>query len=315
VEITIALMTGYFAYLPAEILEVSGVLAAVTAGVYVGWHAPELSSPQQRLQGSAVFEILVFLLNALLFVLIGLQLPGILDRLEATPSTTLLGYAALVSGAVIVSRFLWVFATAYLPQALLPRLRERDPPPRWQEPAAISWMGMRGAVSLAAALALPEVTDAGTPFAERELVIFLTFSVIFTTLVVQGLTLPLVIRVLGLEDDGLAAKEEAKARLYAAKAALARIDELLEEEWVRSDTAERLRGLYTFRRDRFRARLDGADEGGLDERSAAYQRLRGELLEAERQAVVELRRAGRIDDGVMHRIQRDLDLEYERLEI
>jgi monovalent cation/hydrogen antiporter len=129
------------------------------------------------------------------------------------------------------------------------------------------------------------------------------------------LTLPLVIRVLGLEDDGLATEEEAKGRLYAAKAALVRIDELLEEEWVRSDTAERLRDLYTFRRDRFRGRLDGAGEGGLDERSVDYQRLRRELLEAERQAVVELRRAGRIDDEVMHRIQRDLDLEDERLEI
>jgi monovalent cation/hydrogen antiporter len=315
VEITIALMTGYFAYLPAEILEVSGVLAAVTAGVYVGWHAPELSSPQQRLQGSAVFEILVFLLNALLFVLIGLQLSGILDRLEGTPTGTLLGYAALVSGAVIVTRFLLVFPITYLPQALFPRIRDRDPPPPWQQPAAISWMGMRGAVSLAAALALPQLTDAGTPFAERELVIFLAFSVILATLVLQGLTLPFVIHVLGLEDDGLSAKEEAKARLYAAKAALVRIDELLEQEWVRSDTAERLRGLYTFRRDRFRGRLDTADDGGLDERSAAYQRLRRELLEAERQAVIELRRAGRIDDDVMHRIQRDLDLEYERLEI
>jgi Na+/H+ antiporter len=315
VEITIALMTGYFAYLPAEVLEVSGVLAAVTVGVYVGWHAPELSSPQQRLQGTAVFEILVFLLNALLFVLIGLQLPVILDRLDATAGATLLGYAALVSGAVILTRFLWVFPATYLPRALFRSVRERDPAPPWQYPAAVSWMGMRGAVSLAAALALPQVTDAGAPFAERELVIFLTFSVILATLVLQGLTLPFVIRVLGLEEDGLAAKEEAKARLYAAKAALARIDELVEQEWVRSDTAERLRGLYTFRRDRFRARLDGADDGDLDERSAAYQRLRRELLEAERQAVVELRRAGRIDDAVMHRIERDLDLEHERLEI
>jgi monovalent cation/hydrogen antiporter len=161
---------------------------------------------------------------------------------------------------------------------------------------------------------LPEVTDAGAPFVERDLVVFLTFSVILVTLVVQGLTLPLVIRLLRLEEDGVEAKEEAKARLHAAKAALARIDELADEDWVREDTADRLRGLYTFRSERFRARLDGTDDGALDERSADYQRLRRELLDAERQAVVDLRRAGRIDDEVMHRIERDLDLEDQRLE-
>jgi monovalent cation/hydrogen antiporter len=315
VEITIALMTAYFAYLPAEIVGVSGVLAAVTVGVYVGWHAPELSSPQQRLQSTAVWGILVFLLNALLFVLIGLQLRVILDTLDATPAATLAGYAALVSAAVVLTRFLWVFPATYVPRALFPRVRERDPYPPWQYPAAVSWMGMRGAVSLAAALALPQVTDAGAPFAERDLVVFLTFSVILVTLVVQGLTLPLVIRVLRLEEDGVEAKEEAKARLHAAKAALARIDELVDENWVREDTADRLRGLYTFRSERFRARLDGSDDGALDERSADYQRLRRELLQAERQAVIDLRRARRIDDEVMHRIERDLDLEDQRLEI
>ena len=309
VEITIALMTGYFAYLPAEMLDVSGVLAAVTVGVYVGWHAPELSSPQQRLQGLAVFEILVFLLNALLFVLIGLQLPIILDRLEETSALTLLGYATATCVAVIVTRFVWVFATGYVPQAL----RGRGDP--WQYPAAISWMGMRGAVSLAAALAIPELTDDGAPFPGRDLIIFLTFAVILVTLVFQGLTLPYVIRVLRLEEDDGAAREEAKARLYAAKAALARLDELEDEDWVRPQTAERMRGLYGFRRDRFRSRLDGTEDTSLDDQSADYQRLRRELLDAERRAVVELRRSGHIDNEVMHRIERDLDLEDQRLEI
>ncbi len=308
VEITIALMTGYFAYLPAEVLGVSGVLAAVTVGVYVGWHAPELSSPQQRLQGVAVFEILVFLLNALLFVLIGLQLPIILDGLEEIAAGTLLGYAVAISLAVIATRFAWVFVTAYVPSA---QRRRRDP---WQYSALIGWMGIRGAVSLAAALAIPVLTDAGAPFPDRDLVIFLTFSVILVTLVVQGLSLPVVIRALRLEEDDLAAREEAKARLHAAKAALERLDELVDEDWARPETATRLRGLYGFRRDRFRSRLDGTDDTSLDEQSADYQRLRRELLNAERQAIVELRRTGRIDDQVMHRIQRDLDLEDQRLE-
>ncbi len=174
---------------------------------------------------------------------------------------------------------------------------------------------MRGAVSLAAALAIPELTDDGAPFPGRDLIIFLTFTVILVTLVFQGLTLPYVIRVLRLEEDDGAAREEAKARLYAAKAALARLDELEDEEWARPETAARLRGLYGFRRDRFRSRLDGTEDTSLDDQSADYQRLRRELLDAERRAVVELRRSGHIDNEVMHRIERDLDLEDQRLEI
>jgi Na+/H+ antiporter len=312
VEIAIALMSGYFAYLPAQMLGVSGVLAAVTVGVYVGWHTPELTSPQQRLQGRAVWEILVFLLNALLFVLVGLQLPEILDSLHGNSAARLVGYAALVSATVIVTRLVWVFPAASLATLLARRPDSRMP---WQHLAVVGWTGMRGAVSLAAALALPRATDAGTPFGDRSLIVFLAFSVILATLVLQGLSLPLVIRVLGVEDDGLAAREEAKARLLAAEAALARLEELQDEDWVREDTAERVRGAYNFRRNRFRARFDEADDGALDEQSAAYQRLRHELLQAEQQALVDLRRAGRIDDEVMQRVQRDLDLEDVRLEI
>ena len=158
-------------------------------------------------------------------------------------------------------------------------------------------------------------TDSGAAFPERDLVIFLTFSVILATLVGQGLTLPLVIRRLGLEDDGVGAKEEVKARIHAAEAALARLEELAAEDWVRDDTAERLRGLYRFRQSRFAARFDDEDDGEIEQRSLDYQRLRRELLDAERSAVVELRRQGRIDDQIMNLVQRDLDLEDARLDV
>jgi hypothetical protein len=227
----------------------------------------------------------------------------------------LLGYAALISATVVVARFAWIFPATYLPRWLSARARAGEPSLRWQQPAVIAWTGMRGAVSLAAALALPFETDAGAPFPGRDLIIFLAFSVILATLVVQGLSLPLVIRALGLEDDGLDATEEAKARKHAARAALARLDELAGEDWVREDTAERMRGAYRFRLERFSARFDEESDGSLDERSAAYQRLRRELLEAERLAVVDLRRQGHITDDVMHRVERDLDLEDARLEI
>ncbi len=308
VEVTIAFLTGYFAFLPADMLGVSGVIAVVTAGVYVGWYTPELTTPEVRLSGAAFWAILTFLVNALLFVLVGLQLPTIIDGLGDRSSGSLLAHAALISLAVIVARIVWVFTARATP------LSGSMPEP-WRQTALIAWTGMRGAVSLAAALAIPNVTDSGAPFPDRELIVFLAFSVILVTLVFQGLSLPFVIRVLGLEDDGLDDKEEAKARIHAAEAALMRLDELIDEGWVRDDTAERLRGQYGFRRDRFRARFDSEDDGAIEERSLSFQRLRRELLAAERNAVFELRRQGRINDEVLRRVGRDLDLEDQRLDI
>jgi monovalent cation/hydrogen antiporter len=195
------------------------------------------------------------------------------------------------------------------------RLREREPAPPMANRVIVAWSGMRGAVSLAAALAIPLTTDAGTPFPARDLIVFLTFTVILGTLVVQGLSLPLLIRMLKVEPDRLDEKEDSKARIKSAEAALARLEELLEEDWVRQDTAERLRGLYNFRRDRFASRFDGESDGAIEEQSQSYQRLRRELLEAERAAIVNLRRDGVINDDAMRRLQRDLDLEDARLDV
>jgi CPA1 family monovalent cation:H+ antiporter len=306
-EVAIALLSGYLAYLPAEVIGVSGVLAAVTIGVYMGWYTPELTTVDTRLSGNAFWEILVFLVNALLFALVGLQLRSLLDRLDVTGG--LLLDALLVVGALIAIRIVWVPIFTYVPRLLFRSIRERDPYPPWQAPIVIAWAGIRGAVSLAAALALP------IGLANRDVIIFLTFAVILVTLVGQGLTLPLLIRVLGLEDDGGAEREDAKARIVAAQAAIERLDELVREDWVREDTAERLRGLYRFRTSRFRARYDGADDGGAEERSAAYQRLVHELLEAERRAVVDLRNRGVITEAVMQRVSRDIDLEESRLDL
>ncbi len=307
-EITISLMTGYFAFVPAELLGFSAVLGAVSAGIYLGWHTPELTSSQVRLQGIAVWEIVQYLLNALLFVLIGLQLPVVVDALEDISVASLLGYAALVCLTVIVVRFAWVFAVLHAPKKIVHRMSS------WRGAVFLSWAGMRGAVSLAAALALPLETDTGAPFPGRDLILFLTFSVILATLVGQGLTLPLVIRALGLEEDGGDDREDAKARIRAAEAAIARLEELAAEDWVRDDTAERMRGLYRFRTDRFRARFDDGDDGAIELRSQDFQRLRRELLEAERQAVLELRRSGVISNDVWFRVSRDLDLEDQRLD-
>ena len=312
VEITISLLSGYFAFLPAQAAGVSGVLAAVTVGLYMGWHTPELTTAQTRLQGLAVWEIVFFVLNSLLFALVGMQVPAILDALSGYPTGTLIGYAALVFAAVLAARVLWVYPGTYI--AARRRRGKRAIPQPWRAASVLAWSGMRGAVSLAAALALPFTTDAGATFPDRQLIIFLTFAVILGTLVLQGLSLPFVVRALGLEEDPLPQKEEAKARIHAAEAALARLDELVDEDWVRADTAERVRGLLGFRRERFRSRFDPEGDGSVEERSTAYQRLMHELLEVERRAVLDLRRSGRIDDAVMRRVIRDLDLEEARLD-
>jgi Na+/H+ antiporter len=315
-EITISLLTGYFAYIPAELLGVSAVIAAVTAGIYLGWYTPELTNPEVRLLGQSTWEIVTFTLNALLFTLIGLQLPTILDELDAYSAADLLWWAFAVWAAVVVARCLWVYPAAWLPRLLSRRARERHPMLPTAKMALVSWIGLRGAVSLAAALAVPLTTEAGEPFPGRNLILFLTFAVILGSLVIQGLSLPAVIRALDLEDDSAAeAQEEARARIDAAAAALARHDDLAAEEWVREDTADRLRGSYNFRQARFSARLDEGDDGGIEARSVDYQRLRRELLDAERAAVYELRRSGGISDEVARRITRDLDLEDARLDV
>ena len=313
VEITIALMTGYFAFIPASLAGASGVLAVVAAGVYVGWHTPELTTVETRLQGDAFWEILTFLLNGLLFVLVGLSLPAVLDALGGRLTTALLWQAVAVFLAVVVLRYLWIFPATYVVRWAFPRIRARDPYPPWQHTTLLGWMGMRGAVSLAAALAIPIHAD-GAPFPGRDSIIFLTFAVILGTLVVQGLTLPAMVRLLGLEDDGTGEREEVKARIHAANAALARIDELIEEDWVRGETAERLRRLYQFRRNRFTERYTGDGDGAIEEQSASYQQLLHALLQAERQAVYELRRDGVIGDDAMRAVSRELDLEEARLD-
>ncbi len=307
IEVAIAFLSGYLAYLPAVAVGVSGVLAAVTIGIYMGWHTPELTTERTRLTGDAFWEILVFLVNALLFVLVGLQLRRIIDALSGLASPTLAGYAAAVCATVILVRIVLVPIFAYLPRWAFRSVRERDPYPPWQWPVLLSWVGIRGAVSLVAALALPK------DFPDRELIIFLTFTVIVATLVLQGLTLPTLIRMLRITDDGDADREDAKARIAAAEAALARLEELVDNGEVHPQTAERLRGSLGFRRDRFRARLDDGDDGSIEERSLAYQQLMRQLLDAERAALLSLRNDRVIDDNVMQRVQRDIDLEAARL--
>jgi Na+/H+ antiporter len=327
----ISLLTPFVAYLAAEELphtvwvgvhdligihdnlHFSGVLAVVATGLYIGRKSPAVTSSSTRLQGFGTWQLISFLLNGLIFILIGLQLDRVVATLERSAGELIL-YAVLVSLTVVLVRMVWVFPATYVPRLVSRRLRERDPSPSWRSVSIIAWTGMRGVISLAAALALPFETASGAPFPGRDLIIFLTFSVILATLVVQGLSLPPLIKALGLEDDRIGEREENKGRIKVADAALRRLEELKEEDWVREDTAERVEGLYNYRRNRFATRF-GEDTDGVEERSANYQRLMSELLLAQRHRLIQLRDEGIIGDEAMHTIERDLDLEESRLEI
>ena len=285
------------------------MLAVVTAGVYMGWHTPELTTVETRLQGAGFWAILSFLLNALLFGLVGLQLRPILDRLSGHSMLQLLGYGALAALAVIVTRILWVFPFTTSGHASETRSRRGR-----------TRRSSRGRGCAERSRSRPRSRFRSQPTRTRRSPTATSSSIsrsasCSATLVVQGLSLPLVIHLLGLEDDGLNVKEEAKARIYAADAAISRLEELEDEGVVRPDTAQRLRGQYEFRRSRFRARFDDEDDGAIEERSQSYQRVRRELLDAERSAIVRLRNEGRIAEEVMHRVQRDLDLEDSRLDV
>ena len=311
-EITISILSGYAAYIPAEELGFSGVIAAVTVGVYMGWHTPELTTPLMRIQGVSVWEILTFLLNAVLFLLVGLQLPNVIDGITGYSAGELIYWGLLISLVVIVVRLMWGFTVPYLIRAIDRRESQRARRAAWQERLVISWAGMRGSVSLAAALAIPIETDAGAAFPGRDLIILLAYVVILVTLVGQGLTLGPLIERLGVDDDGSEDREEVTARIRLAEAALARIEELREEDWPRPDTLDRVSGQYDYRRRRFAARGEG-DGDHYEERTNAYQRVMYEVFDAQRNELVGMRNRGDISDEVRRRVERELDLEESRL--
>jgi monovalent cation/hydrogen antiporter len=312
-EITISILSGYAAYLPAEELGLSGVIAAVTTGLYMGWYTPQLTTAVMRLQGVAIWEIMTFLLNAVLFLLVGLQLPGILDDLSGRSTADLVLWGALISAVVVGVRLAWVSILPHVTRLIDRRESQRARRIPADQRFVIGWAGMRGSVSLAAALAIPLRTDAGELFPERDLIIFLAFAVILVTLIGQGLTLGPLIQRLGIEDDGSESHEDTLARRRAAEAALARLDELGEPDWISPESVGRARQLFDYRERRFGALEDGADEN-FEGRADAWRRLMYELYDAQRRALLELRNSGEISDNIRRSVERDIDLEETRIQ-
>jgi CPA1 family monovalent cation:H+ antiporter len=308
IEVLMTLSVPYIAYILAEWLHVSGVLAVVAAGLVRGRYSPEIVSAEMRIIARSVWNLLVFLLTSLVFILIGLQLSGIVGRLTGYSATELVFYGTLVSAVAIAVRFAWIYPATYLPRMLSARLRELDPAPPEAALFIMSWCGMRGIVSLAAALALPLALDGGAPFPGRDLIIFLTFVVIAVTLVLQGLSLALLIRVLRVGTDWSEHEEEQHARFALGKAAIAAIGELAAKENVPAEMAERIRAEFA---EKVRIAPPGGQvlSGGAD----VAKRLRSAAIRAERQELIRIWRENKISDDVLHHLEEDLDYQESHL--
>ena len=314
VESALSLLTPFAAYLAADSLHVSGVLAVVVTGLYLGHHGGEAHFAT-RLQDMALWRVATFVLESVAFALIGLQLRPVLQDLGSRNPARLAAEAAVVLGAVILARIIWVFPSIYLPRWLVPRIRAQDPAPPWQATFVLSWAGLRGVISLAAAAAL------SSDVPQRNLLVFLTFTTVLGTLLVQGLTLPWLIRWLGVragpDEERADVLAQAAAQQAASEAGLRRLDELAagNPAGAPAEVVERLRRLAEYRQAGAWERLPEGQPGGEGETapSAAFRRLRREMTSAERAEFIRLRNERQIDDEVLDEVLHHLDLEEAML--
>ncbi|HKB92407.1 MAG TPA: cation:proton antiporter, partial [Opitutaceae bacterium] len=312
---TISLVTPFLAYLPADLMGASGIISVVTVGVFLGWNSIDTITARVRLLVFPMWEMIEFVLNGFIFLAIGLQLPTVWHGLSGTPLPVLAKIAGAVCAAVTGVRILWVFPATYCPRLFSRSLARRDPYPPAKSVVLVAWIGMRGVVSLAAAMALPLDQDNGTPFPGRDLIIFLTFSVILSTLVLQGLSLAPLVRWFKLqrEDDGRA-RELVKAWRRAHESALIRIEELASQKKAPEDALARAR-------QRLEAQIALSEDFETAQavesgRASAYSfvnRVEREIVQAQRREIVKLRNEGAVSFSVAREILRDLDLAEEKL--
>jgi monovalent cation/hydrogen antiporter len=315
IEIVLGILTCYVAYLAADFVHASGVLSVVTCGLYLSRKSSHFFSPSVRLQAWAVWDSFTFVLNGLVFVLIGFQLPFVMAAIRDHHLGTLLLYGLSFSGLLILLRLIWMFPGAYLANIIRTRiLHQTEPMPQARHIFVVGWTGMRGVVSLAAAIALPQALSNGSPFPQRNMIIFLAFSVILVTLVLQGLTLPPLIRALGIAGSSGEHPEERDARRTILQAAL---DYLQAAKPAADATSAEV---YDDLAQHYRSRLrtlqedgEGTDEESSPDSYFEYLELSRELLKIERQSAIQLRNRGRIGDDLLRQIEHELDLNEARL--
>jgi CPA1 family monovalent cation:H+ antiporter len=302
-------MTPYLAFWVPEHLGGSGVLATVACGLYVSWNGPKLISSATRLQGIFFWDLLVYLVEGLVFLLTGSQARALLERVESFSFYELAIVTGWITLIVVAARFIWIFPATYIPRWISPALARRDPAPPWQGPFTIGFVGVRGVVSLAAALAIPFTLDNGQPFPHRDLILFVTFGVIVITLVGQGLMLPWVLQWLGITRLGLEERSgQIQSELEARVAALEQVENRLEKFINERELPDEVIALLRTRNQSRRQILPSNMADGLD-----YMRqgaaLKKELIDAERDFIYQLLRDGKITDEARRRIEYELDLE------
>jgi Na+/H+ antiporter len=304
-EVLVSLSIPYTLYVVAESVHFSGVLAVVAAGIIRARYTPVIVSAEMRILARSVWNILVFVLNSLIFILIGVSLSGVIGRLAGFTATDLATYALAVTLVSIAVRFAWIYPATFVPRWLSARLRAKEHAPQHGEVFIMSWCGMRGIVSLAAALALPVTIESGEPFPYRDLLIFLTFVVISATLVLQGLTLTSLIRWFKLGTDPSAHEEHMRARVSLGRAAIEAINNAAANGQIPSDLVARVRAEFT-------DRIDAALPHGHHSSFAFGRDLRLAAVRAERKELIRIWRAGEISDEVLHVLEEELDYEEQR---
>jgi CPA1 family monovalent cation:H+ antiporter len=314
IEITLSLLTPYLAYWIPEHLGGSGVIATVTCGLYISWNGPLLISSATRLQGIFFWDLVIYLVEGLLFLLTGFQMRLLYEKSKAFPLHDILTTTALVAVIIIIARFAWVYPATYLPRLISKRVRQRDPAPSWRATFVVGFTGVRGAVSLAAALALPFTLPGGEAFPYRDMILFVAFGVIFITLVGLGLGLPTVVQWLGVAKDGRSehiAEHEAEiaARREALDAALKSLDAITDDRELSDEVVKLLRARHEIRANQLPNSLDP----DAHDVTAAGTALTRELIAAERKFIHALLRDGKITDEARRHIERDLDLEEASL--
>jgi Na+/H+ antiporter len=317
IEILLSVLTPFAAYWPPEVLGGSGVLATVATGLYISWNGLRLINSTTRLQGIFFWDFLNYVIEGLVFLVTGLQARTLIEGIRGYSTFTLAVSAAVVCAVVIATRFAWVFPATYVPRWVSPRLLARDPSPPWQYPFLLSAAGVRGTVSLAAALALPVTLESGAPFPHRDLILFITFAVILVTLVGQGLALPGIVRRLGLGKVGLAERraeriEEHAARRRGIEAASQRLEELVRERGLSEDFVHPLRAHQQEEIEKIQGRQE-TGEGRAGKIGAQRDAVALELLTAERDAINDLYRDGALKDEARRHLERDLDLREAEL--
>lgn len=311
-EITLTFITALTSYIVADHLHVSGVISTVVCGIYFGIRFPELSSSRTRINAKASWDTLIFIINGFAFTLIGLELPIILQRLQYESLASLIYTGITISIIIILARIIWVFFGAYVSRLLFPSISKNDPMPPWSILYILGWCGMRGIISLAAALSIPLYLSPMVIFPHRDLIIFMTYCVVVFTLIIPSFTLPLLLNIFHLTDSENKMKQEALARTRSLEGVIEKLQQVTKNEDIPMSTFDELRRQVERRIDTIKTQLNETPYSTLNPEYQAVKKLTLAAISSEKQTLFKLRKLGEINDEVFHMLLEELDIEEMR---